>query len=283
METHVKQHWLAGKQPRVMAILNLTPDSFFDGGQYSDMDSALYRVEQMVKEGADIIDLGGESTRPGAQAPGFQQEMDRVLPVLEQIKKRFPIALSVDTSSPRLMQAAIELGIDLINDVRALQRLEGVDFLAKAHSDICLMHMQGEPDNMQKQPVYDDILATLRDFFEQRIRFCEQNGIVRSRLLIDPGFGFGKTLGHNLTLLNRIDEFQVLGCPVLVGTSRKSMIGMVLDKPVNERLYGSLSTLVLALSKGARVFRVHDVKPSRETLDMAWAVLNENGELRKTK
>ena len=283
METRSKTHWLAGEQPRLMAILNLTPDSFSDGGQYCNMDSALYRVQQMIQEGADIIDAGGESTRPGAKPPSTQQEMDRVLPVLEQIKKRFDIALSIDSSNPQLMQAAIDLGVDLINDVRALQGLQNMDFLASASVDICLMHMQGQPDNMQKQANYVDVLLSLSQFFEQRIAFCVQAGIDKKRLLIDPGFGFGKTLKHNLILLNRLDTFQTFGCPVLVGTSRKSMIGTLLDKPVNERLYGSLSTLVLALSKGARVLRVHDVKESREVMDMAWAVLNENDELRKAK
>ena len=273
--TPVNTHWLAGNRPKIMAVLNLTPDSFSDGGQFGGLDAALKRVEQMCHEGADIIDLGGESTRPGATTPGVQEEIDRVVPVLEQIKQRFDIAVSVDTSNAALMKLAIANGVDLINDVRALLQLDAFDFLANSSVDICLMHMQGQPGTMQKNPVYGDVVADVCSFLQARIESCVMQGIDRSRLLVDPGFGFGKSLQHNLVLLNRLDALKALGCPVLIGTSRKSMIGAVLDKAVDERLYGSLSTVVLAVNKGARVIRVHDVRASREVVDMAWAVINE--------
>ncbi len=264
--------------PQLMAILNLTPDSFSDGGKFNHLDSALRRCEQLIKEGADIIDLGGESTRPGAQAVSEQEEINRVLPILEAIKQQFPIKLSVDTSSETVMRLALGLQVDIINDVRALQKLNSLDFLAQSDCRVCLMHMLGQPQSMQEKPQYDDILQEVKLFLLDRVRQCEQAGIHTSRLILDPGFGFGKTLQHNLRLLNRLDYFTGLGFPVLSGTSRKSMIGMTLKKDVQDRLFGSLATVSLAVQKGASIIRVHDVAASRDVIDMTWAVMNEDSQ-----
>ncbi len=263
------------KKPRLMAILNLTPDSFSDGGLFNSLDQALKRSEVLIKEGADMLDLGGESTRPGAEPVSDQEEMDRVLPVLEGIKKSFEIPVSVDTSNALLMQEALKLGADMINDVRALARLDNLDFLKDSDCQICLMHMQGEPENMQQNPDYQDVLVSVKDFLQERVAFCEQAGIEKKRLVVDPGFGFGKSLQHNLRLLNRLEVLKELDCPILVGTSRKSMIGMTLKKEVNERLYGSLATLSVAVQNGANILRVHDVSESRDVLDMTWAIMCE--------
>jgi len=262
-------------RPHLMGILNLTPDSFSDGGLYFNKENALIRVEQMLAEGADIVDLGGESTRPGAHPVSAQEEMDRVLPVCELIKHNFDCALSVDTSSEVLMREALALNIDIINDVRALQGVENLSFLASAKCKICLMHMKGEPDTMQNSPSYENVNKTVLTFLNNRINTCVDAGIHLSRLIVDPGFGFGKTLQHNLTMLNRLEEFQTLKCPVLVGTSRKSMIGQVLKKEIDQRLFGSIATVVLAVQKGASYVRVHDVAATRDAIDMTWAIMNE--------
>lgn len=263
------------EKPRLMAILNLTPDSFSDGGQYNSLDAALKRSEVLIQQGADMLDIGGESTRPGAEKIDEQEEMDRVLPVLENIKKHFEIPVSVDTSHAVLMKEALKLKADMINDVRAFARVDDLSFLKASDCKLCLMHMQGEPENMQKNPEYQDVLQTVKTFLKQGISHCEQAGIEKSRLVIDPGFGFGKTLQHNLRLLNHLEELQELSCPILVGTSRKSMIGMALKKQVNERLYGSLATMSVAIQKGAAYLRVHDVSESRDVLDMTWAIMCE--------
>lgn len=262
-------------KPLLMAIVNLTPDSFSDGGQYLNFDAALHRCEQVLNEGADIIDIGGESTRPGAQKISEQEEMGRVLPLLEAIRREFDCALSVDTSKPALMREALKHKINIINDVRALQQLEDLSFLANSDCQICLMHMQGEPQTMQNTPQYNDVVDDVKTFLQDRIDSCCNAGIDKKRLIIDPGFGFGKSLQHNLRLLNQLQLFQSLDCPILVGISRKTMLGHVLDKAVAERLPGSLAALVLAISKGAGFVRVHDVAPSRDALDFAWATMNE--------
>lgn len=264
------------KKPLLMAIVNLTPDSFSDGGQYISFDSALQRCEQVLNEGADIIDIGGESTRPGAQKISEQEEMDRVLPLLEAVRREFDCALSVDTSKAALMREALKHKVSIINDVRALQKVEDLSFLAQSDCQICLMHMQGEPQTMQNAPQYNDVIDEVKTFLQHRIDTCCSAGIDKKRLIIDPGFGFGKSLQHNLQLLNQLQTFQSLDCPILVGISRKSMLGQVLDKTVDERLSGSLAALVLAINKGAGFVRVHDVAPSRDALDFAWATMNED-------
>lgn len=259
--------------PQVMGILNVTPDSFSDGGRFVLRDAALQQARSMVEQGASIIDIGGESTRPGARPVTEQQELDRVIPVVELLRRELDVVLSVDTSTPQVMTEAAAAGAGLINDVRALQRPGALAAAKNSGLAVCLMHMQGEPSFMQNAPRYAGIVAEVAGFLRQRIEACVQAGIDRSLLLLDPGFGFGKTLQHNLLLLNHLDAFAGLELPLLVGMSRKSMIGSVLNKPVEERLYGSLALAVMAVQKGAGIIRVHDVGPTMDALRMAVAVM----------
>lgn len=266
--------------PHVMAVLNVTPDSFSDGGRYVDgstssvnLNGVLQTVEQMIADGASIIDVGGESTRPGAETVGPQQEMDRVLPVVEAIRKRFDVIVSVDTSTPQLMMLAANAGAGLINDVRSLQREGAIQAARDTGLPICLMHMQGEPQVMQDAPHYDDVVTEVVDYLDARVKACCEAGIDRQKLLIDPGFGFGKNLQHNLHLLNRLEELGRLKLPLLVGMSRKGMIGQVLDRPVDERLYGSLAVAVMAVTKGAHIVRCHDVAATADVVKMTAAVM----------
>jgi dihydropteroate synthase len=258
--------------PRVMGILNVTPDSFSDGGRFVARDAALRQAGRMAEEGADIIDVGGESTRPGSEGVSVQQELDRVIPIIEALVAELPLPLSVDTSKPEVMHAAVQAGAGLINDVNALRAPGALQAAAGAGVPVCIMHMQGEPRSMQSDPVYVDVLQDLLDFFAQRIGACVDAGIPKERLLVDPGFGFGKTLRHNLQLLRHLDRFTGLGLPLLVGISRKSMIGVLLDKPADQRLYGSLAAAVLAADRGAAILRVHDVGPTVDALKVASAV-----------
>jgi dihydropteroate synthase len=256
----------------VMGILNVTPDSFSDGGDFLSKERALERAFAMVEEGADIIDIGGESTRPGASAVSIQEEIDRIVPVIESLAAVLPVPLSVDTSKPAVMRAAVEAGAGMINDVYAL-RVEGaLDVVRSLDVPVCLMHMRGEPRSMQGAPCYDDVVAEVSAFLSARRRVCEQAGVERRRLIIDPGFGFGKTLAHNLALLRDLHLLCRLGIPVLVGISRKSMIGLLLDRAVNDRLYGSLAAAVIAALKGASILRVHDVRPTVDALTIVDAL-----------
>ena len=260
-------------RPKVMGILNITPDSFSDGGDFISPDSAILHAEQMLLEGADIIDIGGESTRPGAVAVSEQEELDRVVPIIEAIKQRLSVVVSIDTNKPVVMQEAVKAGAGLINDVMALQAPDAIETASKLNVPVCLMHMQGEPRTMQQNPEYADVVADIMAFFQQRIDECIAGGILKQRLLLDPGFGFGKTLEHNLSLLKRLGEFQYFGQPLLIGISRKSMIGAILhDAPVDERLYGSLAAAVLAAEKGAAILRVHDVRATVDVLKVVDAV-----------
>ncbi|QDP01573.1 dihydropteroate synthase [Thalassotalea sp. PS06] len=256
--------------PRIMGILNVTPDSFSDGGKFTSLDIALEQAEQMIKDGASIIDIGGESTRPGAAEVSLQDELDRVIPVIEAIKQRFDTLVSIDTSKAQVMEVAVANGADLINDVRALQNTGCVQVAAKAQIPVCLMHMQGLPRTMQDNPQYDDVVEDVKQFFVERIAACEQAGIERNNIILDPGFGFGKTLEQNYQLLANQKQLLDLGLPILAGISRKSMIGHLLNREVEERLAGSLSAAVIAAINGAGIIRVHDVK---ETVD-AIKVLN---------
>ena len=252
--------------PHVMGILNITPDSFSDGGAFNSLDAALRQSEVMIQEGASIIDVGGESTRPGADFVSTQQELDRVLPIVEAIKSRFDIIVSVDTSTPDVIRSAAALGMGLINDVRALEREGALQASAETNLPICLMHMKGVPQTMQDQPDYTSVVDDVVEYLMSRVAVCESVGIDRSRLILDPGIGFGKTLSHNLSLLNHTDTLRLLGFEVLMGLSRKTMIGDVLGNPVEERLYGTMGANASAYLKGARIFRVHDVKPHVEML-----------------
>ena len=250
--------------PVVMGVLNVTPDSFSDGGRFTERDAALRQVQKMLADGAAIIDVGGESTRPGAAVVSAQQELDRVIPVVEQISARFDTIISLDTSTPEVMRAGAAAGAGLINDVRALGRDGAVQAAKDVGLPVCLMHMQGRPSTMQSAPSYQHVVDEVLAFLVERIDACVDAGIAREALLIDPGFGFGKTDQHNLALLAQLENFAALGLPVLAGLSRKSMIGRLLDRPVEDRLIGSVALALMAIERGAKVLRVHDVK---ETMD----------------
>jgi len=258
--------------PRVMGILNVTADSFSDGGAFLTRQAALRRAREMVAEGAAIIDVGGESTRPGAAAVDEQQELDRVVPVIEAIRAESPVVISVDTSKPAVMRAAVAAGARLINDVRALRADGALAAAVELAVPVCLMHMQGEPRTMQVAPHYEDVVSEVLAFLHARLAACERAGIGRDRLLIDPGFGFGKTLAHNLSLMKHLQRFVALGTPVLVGASRKSLIGAVLEVPVEQRVYGSIALAALAVAQGAAVIRAHEVAATVHAVKMAAAV-----------
>lgn len=263
-------------RPRIMGILNVTPDSFSDGGRFFDPARALAHAREMVEEGADLIDVGGESTRPGAEPVPVDEELRRVLPVIEALAGELPVPLSVDTSKPEVMRAAAAAGAGLLNDVYALRRPGALEAAAETGLPVCIMHMQGEPRSMQKHPQYADVVAEVRDFLLARARAAEAAGVARHRLILDPGFGFGKSLEHNLSLLRGLPELAQIGYPVLVGLSRKRMIGALLDEaPVEARRHGSVAAALLAVERGARIVRVHDVKATRDALNVREAVVND--------
>lgn len=266
---------LAHPAPLVMGVLNVTPDSFSDGGRYKDVDAAVARAQQMAEEGAELIDIGGESTRPGAEAVPLDEERRRVLPLLEALTERVAVPLSIDTSKPEIMTEAGAAGVALVNDVRALQAPGALSAAAALDASVCLMHMQGEPRSMQTSPHYDDVVREVGDFLEERIAACTDAGIERARIVVDPGFGFGKTLDHNLSLLRHLATLVGrLDLPLLAGMSRKRMIGTLTGgMPAGERLYGSLAAAVLAAERGARVLRVHDVRPTVEALAIVQATI----------
>lgn len=262
-------------RPCVMGILNVTPDSFSDGGRFMLPEAALAQAHRMVTEGVDIIDIGGESTRPGAHPVTLAEELDRVMPIIEALANELPVPLSIDTSKPEVMRAAASAGAGFINDVQALRAPGALEAAREAALPVCLMHMRGEPRSMQQSPCYQDVAGEIANFLEGRVAACERAGIPRERLVIDPGFGFGKTLEHNLLLLRHLNRFTAMGPPILVGISRKSMLGALLDKPVDGRLYGGLAAAVLAVQRGARIIRTHEVGPTVDALRVTWAVLGE--------
>jgi len=255
-----------------MGILNVTPDSFSDGGRFDQVDSALRHALQMEKEGACVIDIGGESTRPGALPVPLEEEMHRVLPVIEKIRANSDVAISIDTSKPELMQAAIEAGASMVNDVNALHAEGAIELCAAFDIPVCLMHKQGVPQTMQDKPQYGDVVDEVKQYLQLRVQRCLEAGISKQNIVIDPGFGFGKTLENNLSLLKEMHQFCALDYPVLVGVSRKSMFGMLLGREVDQRLIGSVSAVVLAYQRGARFFRVHDVAETCDALKLCEAV-----------
>lgn len=255
-----------------MGILNVTPDSFSDGGRYHLLDAALFRAEQIIEQGADIIDVGGESTRPGAALVETQEELDRVIPVIEALRD-CPIPISIDTSKPVVMQAAVEAGASLINDVSALTDEKALAFAASVDVPICLMHCQGNPQTMQHAPHYTDVVSEVCQLLLDRVQVCLSAGIAKQRLILDPGFGFGKTLTHNLHLLQSLKQLVALGFPLLVGTSRKAMLGELSGKPVDERLAGSLALSVWAMTQGVSFLRVHDVAQTKDALTVMTHVM----------
>ncbi|KRW58629.1 dihydropteroate synthase [Pseudomonas sp. TTU2014-080ASC] len=259
-------------RPHVMGILNITPDSFSDGGRFTQRDAALRHAAAMCDAGATLIDIGGESTRPGARHVSPLEELERVAPVVEAVSAELDVIISVDTSTPAVMRETARLGAGLINDVRSLQRDGALDAAADTGLPVCLMHMRGEPHNMQNNPQYPDIQIEVRDFLAERIEACVQAGISAERIVLDPGFGFAKTLEHNLSLFRHLECLHEFGRPLLVGVSRKSMIGKVLGNEVSERLYGGLALAALAVAKGAHIIRVHDVAETVDVVRMIAAV-----------
>jgi len=252
-----------------MGVVNITPDSFSDGGKFLARDDAIAQARRLAQEGADIIDLGGESTRPGAAPVSESEELARVIPVLEKIAE---LCVSVDTRRPAVMRAALQAGASMVNDVQALQAPGAIEAVRESNCAVCLMHMKGEPATMQREPHYDDVVREVKKFLSARLRAAESAGIARERLVVDPGFGFGKTAEHNLTLLAHLEEFRDVGAPLLAGLSRKSTLGKLTGRPAAERLAGSLTMALLALQGGATILRVHDVKETRDVIAVWQAV-----------
>ncbi|MES2503024.1 MAG: dihydropteroate synthase [Pseudomonadota bacterium] len=264
-------------RPHVMGIVNVTPDSFSDGGKFAKADLAIEHALSLIEQGADILDIGGESTRPNAAPVSLQEELDRVIPVIEGLVNQISIPLSIDTYKPQVMQAAIAAGASIVNDVRALQESAGLkasalEIVAASNVGVCLMHMQGTPQTMQINPQYNDVVAEVKAFLQQRLAACEEAGIVKNRILLDPGFGFGKTRAHNITLIQHLASFSSLGQPLLVGLSRKSVLGQVTGNDVDARLYASVAASVISAMVGAKILRVHDVKATVEALKIVTAI-----------
>jgi len=258
--------------PSVMGILNVTPDSFSDGGLFVSGENALQQARRMAQEGAAVIDVGGESTRPGAAAVSVQEELDRVIPVIESIRQECAVIISIDTSKPEVMREAVKAGAGMINDVRALREPGALEAASETAVPVCLMHMRGEPRTMQKNPEYADVVQTVKSFLQERIACCEAAGIASETLLIDPGFGFGKTVTHNFQLVKHLREFTTLGKPVLMGVSRKSSIGTLLGRSANERLAGSIALATLCCENGANIIRAHDVAATVDAVKIYHAV-----------
>lgn len=273
MKFHCTPYQLDFATPKVMGIVNVTPDSFSDGGQYQTAAQAITQALKLVEQGADILDIGGESTRPNATPVPLQEELDRVMPVIEALSGKVAVPISIDTYKPEVMQAAISAGASIVNDVYALQMPGAVDVLARnPNIGICLMHMQGTPQNMQSNPTYQDVVREVIDFLHTRLQQLKLAGIDQKRILLDPGFGFGKRTVHNLTLLNHLNQLTSLGCPLLVGLSRKSVLGQVLSTENSDRLHASIAAAVIAAMKGAAIIRVHDVKATVDALKVVSAV-----------
>lgn len=257
---------------RICGIVNVTPDSFSDGGQHADTASAVAHGLALVEQGADLLDIGGESTRPGAQQTTLQQETDRVLPVIEALAARVAVPISVDTSNPEVMHAAVAAGAGMINDIRALRREGALDAAASLGVPVCLMHMQGEPGNMQDNPHYDEVVTEVHRFLADRLLACQLAGIDATRVLVDPGFGFGKTLEHNMRLLAELERFADIGAGILVGLSRKSFLGTITGRDIAHRQVASAAAALIAAQRGAAILRVHDVAETRDALALLHAV-----------
>ncbi|MUJ19223.1 dihydropteroate synthase [Aliivibrio fischeri] len=260
----------------VMGILNVTPDSFSDGGQFTHLDAALKQAEKMVNAGVSFIDIGGESTRPGAPEVSLQEELDRVLPIIEAVHQRFDTWISIDTSKAVVMEEAVKAGADLINDVRALQEPNALEVAAKANVPVCLMHMQGQPRTMQTNPSYQDLFTDISSFLSERIDACQSVGIAKDKLILDPGFGFGKTLAHNYQLLAELERFHQFGLPLLAGMSRKSMVFKLLDVEPKMAVSGSLACATIAAMKGAQIIRVHDFAQTMDIVKVCQATLEQS-------
>lgn len=258
--------------PRIMGIVNVTPDSFSDGGKFNTTDKAVAHAMELVEQGADILDIGGESTRPGATPVPLDEELNRVIPVIKALAQA-GVPLSIDTYKPEVMRAAIDAGVDIVNDVCALQAPNALEIVAASKVGVCLMHMQGRPQTMQVDPQYHDVVAEVSGFLAARLKAAEQAGIACERIVLDPGFGFGKRTEHNLTLLNHLSSLQSLGLPLLIGLSRKSVLGQVVGLSIDERIHASIAASAVSVMKGANIVRVHDVKPTVDALKIVSAVM----------
>jgi dihydropteroate synthase len=274
MNIHTTAKSLDLSTPQVMGILNTTPDSFSDGGHYTTVEKALAHAKRMILAGVTIVDVGGESTRPGAPDVSLEEELERVIPVIKAIRARSDVWISIDTSKAEVMRQAVEAGADLINDVRALQEPGALEVAAQLKVPVCIMHMQGQPSTMQHNPEYHDVIDDVTEFLQQRIDICENAGIERDNIILDPGFGFGKSVEHNYHLLANMDKLQSFGLPILAGLSRKSMIYKVLEKEPAECVAGSLTCALMALSKGAHIIRVHDFIETIEALTITQLIAN---------
>jgi len=263
MMLQLNKHFYDLKRPLVMGILNITPDSFSDGGMYLDSNAALKRADKMIEEGVDIIDIGGESTRPGSDPVSTDEELKRIVPIIEAIKKISDIAISIDTYKPEVMKEVIDMDVAMINDIYALQKPNAIDLIKKSNVGVCLMHMQGTPKTMQLNPTYKNVVSEVRSFLEERANLIANEGIGKTRIILDPGFGFGKTFEHNIDLLKNIESFKSLNLPILVGLSRKSFIRKILNGDHDDHLSGSISAAILSVLKGAKILRVHDVKETQ--------------------
>jgi dihydropteroate synthase len=269
------RHLLDLSRPRVMGVLNVTPDSFSDGGRFVDLDSALAHAREMLSDGADIIDIGGESTRPGALPTTEMDEIGRVVPIVEALA-RDDVVISVDTMKPAVMRAAISAGASMINDVRALRAPGALDIAGKSDVAVCVMHMQGEPRTMQSAPVYGDVVADVQRFLAERVVACQSAGIAAERIAVDPGFGFGKTVAHNLRLLRELTSIGSLGFPIVAGLSRKSTLGALIGRSADDRLAASIAAALSVVAHGASIVRVHDVRETVDALKVWWAIENGN-------
>ncbi|OGV76298.1 MAG: dihydropteroate synthase [Methylotenera sp. RIFCSPLOWO2_02_FULL_45_14] len=282
---HAYSQFICGKyqlnlnRPHVMGIVNVTPDSFSDGGRYASTALAVEHALKLIDEGADILDIGGESTRPGATAVSLDEELNRVIPVIEALSAVSTIPLSIDTYKPEVMRAAIAAGIDIVNDVRALQEDNGKDsaleIVANSHVGVCLMHMQGTPQTMQLNPSYTDVVSEVKQFLTDRLHAAIAHGIARERILLDPGFGFGKTTAHNIALIQHLDDLANIGQPLLVGLSRKAVLGKIAGGDESQRLYAGIAASVISAMKGAKIVRVHDVKATVDALKVVTMILIE--------
>ncbi len=277
MSTHFKftcgHYQLDLNRPHVMGIVNVTPDSFSDGGKCSTTELAVAHALQLIEEGADILDIGGESTRPGATPVNLEDELDRVIPVIYALAKQVNIPISIDTYKPAVMQAALSMGASIINDVRALQEEGAMQIAAQSNAGVCLMHMQGMPQNMQINPAYGDVVGEVRQFLIGRVDEAVSHGIAKERILLDPGFGFGKTTAHNIALIQHLDDLSEIGLPLLVGLSRKSVLGKIAGGGEQARLHAGLAASVISVMKGAKIVRVHDVKATVDALKVVAATM----------
>lgn len=263
-------------RPHVMGILNTTPDSFSDGGSYTTVEKALAHAERMIEAGVTIIDIGGESTRPGAPDVSLEEELNRVIPVIKAIRQKHDVWISVDTSKAEVMRQAVEAGADIINDIRSLQEPGAMQVAAEADVPVCIMHMKGQPRTMQVNPQYSDVLKEVEFFLQQQLERCEASGIKRENLILDPGFGFGKSLEHNYHLLAHLEEFHRFGLPILAGLSRKTMIHKLLDKKPSDCVMASVTCASIAALQGAQIIRVHDVEETIEAMKIVQAVIEND-------